>query len=63
VKAIFEMELPECCIKCRMYWKKVIYVDTKYMCAALNKEIGYNNKAETQRYSGCPLKIVDEGAK
>jgi len=57
---ILEIEMPKSCVNCRMYYKKIHYVDTYYMCAALNKELGYNRKAEIQRYSGCPLKIKEE---
>jgi hypothetical protein len=61
MKATLEIELPKSCVNCRMYYKKIQFLNTYYMCAALNKELGYNKKAETQRYSGCPLKIIDEG--
>jgi|GEM_PF-5577900 len=60
MRAILEMELPESCLKCSLFYKKIHYVDTHYMCAGLNKELEYSRKAETQRYSSCPLKIIKE---
>jgi hypothetical protein len=62
MKAILELEMPRCCMECPLYYKRIAYVDTHFMCAALNKEIGYSEKAYDQRYSGCPLKPKDEEA-
>jgi len=58
MKAILEIEMPISCTKCSLYYKRVRYVETRYMCAALGEELPYSEKAETQRYSGCLLKPV-----
>jgi len=60
MKAILEIKMPECCMVCELYYIKAkrFDINKKYMCAALNKEIGYCNKARERRYSGCPLKPV-----
>jgi hypothetical protein len=62
MKAILEMEMPESCDVCKLYYKKIIYVDTFYMCSGLSKEIGYNEFMK--RHADCPLKEArDEAGK
>jgi hypothetical protein len=61
MKTILEIELPECCTKCSLCYitRKerdygIFYKD--YYCIVINEDVG---NCDNERYSGCPLKIME----
>jgi hypothetical protein len=61
MKAILEIDLPDCCDKCTVYYREDNYcIVTEEVMWKKDEDGRYTNKGYERRGDGCPL-IIKEG--